>query len=154
MATPYSKIYDKFLSKVNDDEWSNPDDLVMYEEDWEEFLTTAVGMFKFPRFNIEGKYNVETKQMEFEDDLTSEEINILANLMKKEWLDRNIMTWDQIKTMYDERDFSQANMLRQLINAHDAVVKEIYHLQKMYSRSILKDGRKTPFDYRQFGGRQ
>lgn len=151
MSTPYTRIYNKFLSKVNDDEWSNPDDLELYEEDWAEFLSTAMGMFKFPRFRL---LTIETEDgPAIIDDLTDEEVNILATLMKKEWLDRNIMTWDQIKTLYDERDFSQANMIRQLINAHDAVVKEDYRLQKIYSRSILgKDGIKTPFDYRQFGG--
>lgn len=149
MSTPYNKIYDAFLSKVNDDEWSNPDDLEYHQEDWNGYLHAAVALFKFPRFNT--KLNDATAEMEA--DLTEEEINILANLMKQEWLDRNIHTWEQIKTMYDERDFSQANMLRQLINAHDAVVKQNYHLQKIYSRSILNsDGIKTPFDYKIFGG--
>ena len=149
MSTPYEKIYNAFLSKVNDDEWSYPDELEYYKEDWKEMLHTAVSMFKFPRFNV----TMDDEKEEMVADLTVEEIQILANLMKQEWLDRNIFTWDQIKTMYDERDFSQANMVRQLINAHKAVIEQNYHLQKAYSRSILNNqGYKTPFNYKIFGG--
>jgi hypothetical protein len=148
MSTPYEKIYNSFLSKIREDEWSDPDELNYYEEEWKEMLHTALSLFKFPRFNL----NYDDEKEELTADLTIEEINILANLMKQEWLDKNILTWDQIKTMYDERDFSQANMLRQLINAHDMVIKENYRLQKIYSRSILdKNGNKTVFDYRVFG---
>ena len=149
MSTPYSTIYDAFLAKVNDDEWSNPDELEYYKEDWKSILHAAIAMFKFPRFNL--NYDDENEVMQ--DNLTTQEIEILGNLMKQEWLDRNIHTWDQIKTMYDERDFSQANMLRQLINTYEAVVKQNYHLQKNYSRSILNTaGYKQPFDYKVFGG--
>lgn len=149
MGTPYEKIYSVFLSKVNDDEWSDPDGLELYKEEWNKFLHSALSLFKFPRFSLK----CDDTQQTFEDELTNEEINILANLMKQEWLDRNIHTWDQIKTMYDERDFSQANMLRQLINTHNMTVEQNYHLQKNYSRSILdQNGKKSPFDYRIFGG--
>jgi hypothetical protein len=34
--------------------------------------------------------------------------------MKVEWLNRCIMTWENVKPLYVERDFSQANLLDKL----------------------------------------
>ena len=42
----------------------------------------------------------------FVEELTSEEIQILATYMKCEWLNRSIMTWENVKPLYEERDFS------------------------------------------------
>ena len=50
----------------------------------------------------------------FVDDVTNEEIQILAQLMKCEWLNRSIMTWENVKPLYVERDFSQANLIDKL----------------------------------------
>ena len=36
--------------------------------------------------------------------------------MKCEWLNRSIMTWENVKPLYEERDFSQANLLDKLKN--------------------------------------
>lgn len=149
MGTPYQKIYDSFLAKVKEDEWSDPSELDYHIEDWKALLNNALPYFKFPRFSL----NRDDALEEFEDELNQDEIEIIASLMKKEWIDRQIYAWDQVKTMYDERDFSQANMLAQLIKASNAVTEKNRHLQKNYSRSILgSDGRKKPFDYSIFGG--
>jgi len=34
--------------------------------------------------------------------------------MKLEWLNRAIATWDNIRQLYSDKDFSQANFLNQL----------------------------------------
>jgi len=39
--------------------------------------------------------------------------------MKQEWLKRTVDSWENIKTQYDEADFSQANLLRQFISLKD-----------------------------------
>ena len=53
----------------------------------------------------------ETGEENFADDLNNEEIQILATYMKCEWLNRTILTWENVKPLYEERDFSQANLL-------------------------------------------
>ena len=53
-----------------------------------------------------------------EDVFSFDEIQIIANLMKAEWLARTIATWENVKVMYDERDFSQANLLDKFIKLH------------------------------------
>ena len=68
--------------------------------------------------------------------------------MKCEWLNRTIMTWENIKPLYDERDFSQANLLSKFM---DALEKEKYNalkLERVYYRSINQ----KPFDYTKLAG--
>ena len=36
--------------------------------------------------------------------------------MKQEWLKRTIDSWENIKTQYSEKDFSQANLLKAFIS--------------------------------------
>jgi hypothetical protein len=42
-------------------------------------------------------------------------IQILATYMKVEWLDRTILTWNNLRPLYDEADFSYANLIDKLI---------------------------------------
>lgn len=63
--------------------------------------------------------------------------------MKVEWLNRCIMTWENVKPLYVERDFSQANLLDKLsalLVAEKANAKE---MESIYYRS--RKGR--PFDF-------
>jgi hypothetical protein len=46
--------------------------------------------------------------------LSNFEIQILAGYMKCEWLERTILSWENVKPLYVERDFSQANLLDKL----------------------------------------
>ena len=148
--TKYQEVFDSFLNKVEDDDWysSYQDELESYELDWTGMLHTAVAMFKFPRFNT----NLNDIDKEFCCKLSNDEIEILAILMKQEWLDRIIHSWEQAKLLYDERDFSPANMLAQLIKAQEHNDKVARSLQKTYSRAIIdEEGYKKPFDYKIFG---
>nr|DAI81248.1 MAG TPA: hypothetical protein [Caudoviricetes sp.] len=47
------------------------------------------------------------------------EIQVLATFMKQEWLKRTVDSWENIKTQYDEADFSQANLLSNFIKLKD-----------------------------------
>ena len=38
--------------------------------------------------------------------VSNEEVQILATYMKCEWLNRTILTWENVKPLYEERDFS------------------------------------------------
>lgn len=134
--TPYTKVYEAFLARILEDEWEN----WLIEEsmaDWQQILNMAIPHFKFPRVSLE--------QMDegFSGDLGVEEIQILANFMKVEWLNRCIMTWENVKPLYVERDFSQANLLDKL-NA--MLASERTNAEKM--ESIYYRSRKgKPFDF-------
>ena len=146
--TPFQTVYDAFLAKIKEDEWACEADIEMILCDWRSILESAIPFFKFPRVSL------ERNDEGFVEDLGSDEIQILANLMKEEWLSRTINSWENVKVMYDERDFSQANLLDKFIKLQENVQAKNRKLQKMYYRSILdtKDNLKKPFDYTKLAG--
>ena len=79
----------------------------------------------------------------FVEDLSNAEIQILACYMKCEWLNRSILTWERIKPQYEEKDFSEANMLDKLYSALEQELKEAKLKESIYDRSIDR----KPFDY-------
>lgn len=135
--TPFPKVYDAFLGKILDDEWENwtRED---FEKDMFSLLCAAIMRFKFPRVSLE--YDEEG----FIDDLSNEEIQILATYMKCEWLNRTILTWENVKPLYTERDFSQANLIDKFNAMLAAELKNGQRLESIYYRSVNK----KPFLYR------
>lgn len=131
-------VYDAFLGKMLEDEWSNwyIEDI---EEDWHSLLMAALPWFKFPRVSLDIEDN------NFVEDLNNEEIQILATYMKCEWLNRTILTWENIKPLYEERDFSQANLLDKFNSTLAAEKKNAARLEAVYYRSRNRQ----PFAYRQ-----
>lgn len=138
--TNFQVVYDAFLAKMLDDEWANwyEDDIL---EDWKALLMSAIPWFKFPRVSLE----VNEDEDAFIDDLNNEEVQILATYMKCEWLNRTILTWENIKPLYEERDFSQANLLSKFNDTLAAEKKNAARLESIYYRSI----KRKPFDYTQ-----
>ena len=105
-TTPFSNIYDSFLSKLTDDMYMELDELQTHRM-LEELLLSAIQKFEFPRFDItdyETSYLDDVDEYSGEDsdgndaiayiynggkfnvELTQEEINILALLMKQAWV--------------------------------------------------------------------
>jgi hypothetical protein len=113
--TPVSKVYDAFLAKISDDEWVDNGYIAWTEEEVKQdlgmILGAALPLFKFP------KHDITVNGEKFAEELTNDEIQILACYMKCEWLNRSILTWERIKPQYEERDFSEANMLDKLYSA-------------------------------------
>lgn len=139
--TPFTAVYDAFLSRILDDEWQQwmIDEA---EQDWHQILSNAITWFKFPRVSLE--YTEEG----FLNDLGNEEIQIIADFMKCEWLNRCIMTWENVKPLYEEKDFSQANLLDKLGEALDSQEKKAREREAVYYRS--RKGK--PFDFSRLAG--
>lgn len=136
--TEFQDVYDVFLSKMLDDEWENWSE-AQIREDLFMLLKGAIGWFKFPRKSLE--YTEDG----FVDTLENDEIQILATYMKCEWLNRNILTWENVKPLYEERDFSQANLLDKFRIMLESEEKRGRKLEANYYRSVNK----KPFKYRQ-----
>lgn len=139
--TPLSAVFDAFLAKINDDEW------VLWTEeeanqDFEALLDAALPLFKFPRQDI------SIQGDNFNSTLSNDEIQILACYMKCEWLNRSILTWERIKPEYEERDFSEANMLDKLYSSLESEKREARRRESIYYRSIDR----KPFDYSRLAG--
>lgn len=134
MATPLQTIYDAFLAKVEADDWALTE---MTEEgpskdllkDWGMILDAAIVQFRYPRVSLD--YEGDS----FKEDLGNDEIQVLANLMKLEWIRRCITTWDNIRQLYSDKDFSQANFLDKLNKTGEQVRDECRLLLDRYGRA-------------------
>ena len=139
--TPFVKVYEAFLARVLEDEWQKWM-MEEAEQDWRQIMENAISWFKFPRVSL------ERDDDGFVEDLTSAEIQIIADFMKCEWLNRCIMTWENVKPLYEERDFSQANLLDKLGNSLEQEQKKAEKRESIYYRS--RNGK--PFDYSKLAG--
>lgn len=78
----------------------------------------------------------------FAANLTSEEINILALLMKQSWIQRQVNSIENTRMKYYGSDFkmtSQANHLSKLMNLLETAKTESFHMQRLYKRRRLDD---------------
>lgn len=78
----------------------------------------------------------------FNANLTSEEINILALLMKQSWVQRQVNSIENTRMKYYGSDFkmtSQANHLSKLMNLLETAKTESFHMQRLYKRRRLDD---------------
>lgn len=139
--TPYKVVYDACLAKILEDEYGDwtPEEIGL---DLQQLLNAAVPRFKFPRVSL------EMEEEGFSGDLTNSEIQILATYMKCEWLDRSILTWENVKPLYVERDFSPGNLIDKLKNLLESERKEALRLESIYYRS--RKGK--PFDFSKLAG--
>ena len=139
--TPFKDVYAAFLSRVLDDEWQQ----WMIEEaerDWRQILENAITWFKFPRVSL------ERNDEGFLNDLGAQEIQVIADYMKCEWLNRCIMTWENVKPLYEERDFSQANLLDKLASTLKQERDNAQWRESIYYRS--RGGK--PFNFSSLAG--
>ena len=86
--------------------------------------------------------DVLVEQSSFNDELTSEEINILALLMKCGWIQRQVTSIENTRMKYSGSDFkmtSQANHLAKLLNLLSEAQRESFHMQRLYKRRKLDD---------------
>ena len=139
--TPYQKVYDAFLVKMLEDEWVNWTEEEV-SQDLKGILEGAISWFKFPRVSLDRDDNG------FINDVDNEEIQILACYMKCEWLNRTILTWENVKPLYEERDFSQANLLDKFNQLLEAEKYNALKLERIYYRSI----KGKPFKYSNLAG--
>ena len=136
MATPFLKVYDAFLARITADEWTLEEELAIVERDWRELLKIAIFRFKYPRTSLEVE-EVESN-FQFTDDLSNDEIQLLALYMKHEWIKRCIASWENIRQLYADKDFSQANHLDKLNKLEAAIQLEVRRAEGIYDRSREK----------------
>ena len=156
-STPFSYIYDSFLSKITDDMYMELTELDTYQL-LEELLLSSIQKFEFPRVDLteyelvsiidEVKYTgAESGQEEvpailyeggsFTNTLTAEEINILATYMVVEWLGQQLASVENTRMKYSGSDFkftSLANHMQKLLQLKKDYEREGFHLQRLYKR--------------------
>lgn len=136
MATPLLKVYDAFLARITADQWTLEEELAIVERDWRQLLKMSIFRFKYPRVSLDIEEVDEMPQ--FTEDLTNNQIQLLALYMKHEWVKRCIASWQNIRQLYADKDFSQANHLDKLNKLEAAIALEVQHAEGIYDRSREK----------------
>ena len=73
-------------------------------------------------------------------ELSNEEINILALLMKQAWVQRQVTSIENTRMKYSGADFkmtSQANHLSKLLSLLEESRRDSFHMQRLYKRRKL-----------------
>ena len=105
-------------------------------------LDSALPWFKFPRVDL------TIEEDSFVGDLNNTEIQIIATYMKCEWINRTIATWENLKPLYEEKDFSHANLLDKLQSILEKEETKAAKLESIYYRSI----KHRPYKYGNLAG--
>jgi hypothetical protein len=157
--TPFSKVYDSFLSKIVDDMYMELTELDTFRL-LEELLISALHYFEFPRVNI---YDYETDEIIDEDvycgiesdyksvkaiiysggyfnnSLTEEEVNIISTYMIVEWMGQQLASVENTRMKYSGSDFkftSQANHMSKILTVQKDYERKGFHLQRLYKRRL------------------
>lgn len=84
--------------------------------------------------------DVIVEKSSFAEELTPEEVNILALLMKQGWVQRQVTSIENTRMKYSGSDFkmtSQANHLQKLLSLLTESQRESFHMQRLYKRRKL-----------------
>jgi hypothetical protein len=100
--------------------------------------------------NLDEEHNSMTPKVlvdksRFNIELTAEEINILALLMKQGWVQRQVTSIENTRMKYSGADFkmtSQANHLSKLLTLLEESRRDSFHMQRLYKRrKFAADGK-------------
>lgn len=152
MAT-LNDLYDAFLALLETDEWETWESWER-EEDWFQLYLAALPWFKFPRVDIsvttirDSFGNTVSREFTNPSEITNNEIQILVLYMKVAWFGRVIDSWENLRPLYTEADFSPAKQLSEFSTRLKSQTTEAKQLEAIYYRSI--NGK--PFDYGRLAG--
>ena len=124
---PRKNLYDYTIEirEMEEDDLT-PDDFVLGTV-WESL--DEINPLETPKVLVDkSRFNVE---------LTSEEINILALLMKQAWVQRQVTSIENTRMKYSGADFkmtSQANHLAKLLSLLQESRRDSFHMQRLYKR--------------------
>ena len=124
---PRCNLYDNHIEVVQIQE-----DLITKEDFvigvvWNEEDSSELN--EMPKVLVERSY--------FNADLSEEEINILALLMKQGWVQRQVTSIENTRMKYSGSDFkmtSQANHLSKLLSLLEESRRDSFHMQRLYKR--------------------
>lgn len=138
---PVKNLYNAFLALIESDEWEAWESTEQ-ELDLEQLALAAIPWFKFPRCSLAWDENAE---FFLDENITNNEIQIIALFMKFHWYSRAIDSWENIKPYYTERDFSPGKQLSEFRQRQEQQLKNAEKLERIYYRSI--NGK--VYDYKQ-----
>ena len=134
MSTSYDLVFPKFMHAINDCDLSSLTEEQMFVEN-KLTLSKAVTLFKKCKKNLARNDTTET----FTSDLTEEEMWILADYMRKVWLDEKINNGELLKLRLTDKDFKTFSPADQLGTMNK--IKTVYDKElKLKVNDYLYDG--------------
>jgi len=132
MSTPYSTVFTSFLKKITDPIYAiSPEDICVL--DMIELLDSAIFNFEFPKVDIRDRDDFVEM---FNQDLGIDEIEILANAMVLEWIERQVNDTQYFKSRLSTRDFKQfspAEQLSSVMKLQERTEKKLKRIKVKYS---------------------
>ena len=150
--TPFSYVYESFLSKITDDMYMELTPQDTYKILWQ-LLVSALPKFEFPRQNLdyvednqEDEYDNQIdnnlQRWHFINKLTNEQSNIISTYMIVEWIGQQLASIENVRMKYSGSDFnftSQANHMQKLLQLKKDYEREGFHLQRLYKRRKMDE---------------
>ena len=128
---PRINLYDYEISVIEIDEGEVVRDDFIIGVAWDD----TIDLDETPKVLIDrSSFNVE---------LSPEEVNILAILMKQGWVQRQVTSIENTRMKYSGADFkmtSQANHLQKLLALLEESRRDSFHMQRLYKRRKLSNG--------------
>ena len=136
MATPYSKMYDRFLSSITDYDlaYLPNDDMENMVHGW---LLRAIADFYNCKVDLDDR---DDEIRCFNVDLSNWEIDVLAKFMVAAWLNDQIASVNLTLQMFggkEEKYYSQAQHLSSLVALRDSIRTEARKMSR--DRSYIKN---------------
>jgi hypothetical protein len=132
LATPYSKIYDRFGQKIIDFDLAEMDDYSLNEMllGW---LETAIVRTRKCDHDLSLR---DDETEEFQEDLTALEVELLALGMVDAWIGQSLNSTENIRQFIggkEEKYYSQAAHISALLSIRDEVKKEMKSLHNYHT---------------------
>lgn len=132
MGTPFSTIARRFQSLITEPLYAElPPEVAA--ADINSLILDAVDFFEFPKKSLD----YDEVLLQFNEELTREEIALLARIALENWIDRYINNTDVMRLEYGDKDFKisgQASQLNALVNMRDRTNVRTRYLMRLYNR--------------------
>ena len=126
MATPYEKVYGRFLNKCSDFNLADLDDYTL-EEMMKDWLHSAI-----IRTRTSSDLSARDDENEvFENDLTSQDIELLSMGMVLAWLDQRIQSTEYTNLFVggkEQKFYSPSSQLTELRNLRADILREMQQI--------------------------
>jgi len=141
MPTPYSTIYNKFLSRISDYQLLNllKTDVTSGEDTMKNNLDSAIVRFSKCKTDLT---DIDDVKFQFNQSLTLYEIDILAMGMILDWIEpqvNNILLLTQVLNNGDFKTYSSANLLDKLLNLQEKTQLKLDRLIVDYTYDTASD---------------
>lgn len=132
MATPYTKIYDRFLQKVTDFNLAEVDDS-SFDEMLQGWLDSSIVRIRKCQHDLSKR---DDELQEFNEDLSDLEIELLALGMVDSWLCQYLNSTELTLMMLggkEEKYYSQAAHIKELSALREQNLLEMQRLHNYYT---------------------